>query len=295
MIVVGVDGSMTARAAVDWAAADAFRAHLPLRIVHAVDRMPYQVDRFGGSGGGSGGGIGGGSGGGDTLVREGQRVLREAVALARERQPSVEVTTRDIEGSPVAVLREQAERADEIVLGSRGLGGFAGTLLGSVSAQVAGQAHCPVVVVRGERRPRQGRIVAGVDDSPTSEPALAYAFQQADLRGSGLQVVHAFAPEIARDLDEVCAGRHRVVQKRLRAFRDRYPHLEVEEIVRFAHPVDALTAASAEADLVVVGSHGRGPFGVALLGSVSRGVLHHARCTVAVVRAPRADVPAQRT
>ncbi|MCK2217326.1 universal stress protein [Actinomadura sp. ATCC 31491] len=283
MIVVGVDGSLTARAAVDWAAGDAFRSHVPLRIVYAVDRSPYQIDRFPASGVS------------DTLVREGHRVLREAVALARERQPAVEVQTQDIEGAPAAVLREQAEHASEVVVGSRGLGGFAGTLLGSVSAHVAGQAPCPVVVVRGERRPRQGRIVVGVDDSPACEPALAYAFRQADLRGSKLRVVHAFAPEIARDLDEVRANQHRAVQRRLEAFRRGYPDVEVSEDIKFASPVEALTEASAEADLVVVGSHGRGPLGAALLGSVSRGVLHHARCTVAVVRAPQAGVPAQRT
>ncbi|GAA3222915.1 hypothetical protein GCM10020216_035490 [Nonomuraea helvata] len=144
MIIVGVDGSVASRAAVEWAADDALRMKEPLRIVHVVDRSPYQVGRY------SDIALP------DVLQREGQRVLREAEALVHERQPSIEVATQEAEGAPAVVLREQAKDATEIVVGSRGLGGFAGALLGSVSTHVAGHAHCPVVVVRGEHRPVRG-------------------------------------------------------------------------------------------------------------------------------------------
>ncbi|WP_223168221.1 universal stress protein [Nonomuraea sp. SYSU D8015] len=121
---------------------------------------------------------------------EGGEPLR---AIAASRWPStVEVETQNVEGTPAVVLREQAKDATELVVGSRGLGGFAGALLGSVSLHVTGHVHCPVVVVRGDLRPVRGEIVAGVDDSPECEPALAYAFQQAKLRGSTLRVVHAW-------------------------------------------------------------------------------------------------------
>ncbi|MGI5291914.1 universal stress protein [Nonomuraea polychroma] len=280
MIIVGVDGSPNARTAVEWAADDAFRMRLPLRIVHAVDRSPYQIGKYPNVALP------------DVLLGEGRRILDEAEALARERQPTVEVETRDIEGAPAVVLREQAMEAAEMVVGSRGLGGFAGALLGSVSMHVAGHVHCPVVVVRGELRPVRGEIVAGVDDSPECEPALAYAFEQAKLRGSALRVVHAwqlpvhaFAPEAAYDMDEVRAAQHRIVRDRVEALRKDYPEVRVVEEALSAHPVDALTDASERADLLVVGSHGRGALGSLLLGSVSRGVLHHAHCPVAVVRA----------
>ncbi|RSN04810.1 universal stress protein UspA [Nonomuraea sp. WAC 01424] len=280
MIVVGVDGSVAARAAVVWAANDAFRLRTPLRIVHAVDRTPYQIHRFATAWMP------------DMLMDEGQRILREAEALAHERQPSVEVTTLDVEGVPATVLRAQEKEATEIVLGSRGPSGFAGALLGSVSTNVAGHARCPVVVVRGEHQQVRGQVVAGVDDSPECEPALAHAFEQARLRGATLRVlhawqlpVHAFAPEAAYDLDEVRAAQHQVVAERVNGFAADYPEVNVLREAPTAHPVDALTAASDEADLLVVGSHGRGGLGSALLGSVSRGVLHHARCPVAVVRA----------
>ncbi|MDP4510057.1 universal stress protein [Nonomuraea turcica] len=280
MIIVGVDGSVTSRAAVEWAANDAFRMRVPLRIVHAVDRSPYQIGKYPNVALP------------DVLLSEGRRILREAEALARERQPAIEVETHNIEGAPAVVLREQAKGATELVVGSRGLGGFAGALLGSVSMHVAGHVHCPVVVVRGELRPVHGEVVAGVDDSPECEPALAYAFEQAKLRGSALRVVHAwqlpvhaFASEAAVDMDEVRTTQHQLVRDRVAALSKDYPEVRVIEEALSAHPVDALTDASERANLLVVGSHGRGALGSMLLGSVSRGVLHHARCPVAVVRA----------
>ncbi|MGW6505759.1 universal stress protein, partial [Nonomuraea angiospora] len=157
---------------------------------------------------------------------------------------------------------------------------------------VAGHVPCPVVVVRGARRPVFQEVVVGVDDSPQCEPALAYAFEQAKLRGSTLRVVHAwqlpvhaFAPEIAYDMDEIRTAQHQLVRDRVKIFSDDHPEVKVVEDVQSAHPVEALTDASERADLLVVGSHGRGAVGSMLLGSVSRGVLHHAHCPVAVVRA----------
>ncbi|MFI7229688.1 universal stress protein [Nonomuraea angiospora] len=280
MIIVGADGSENSRAALEWAADDAFRMRVPLRIVHAVDRSPYQIRKY------SIDDLP------DALRREGRRILCEAEVLVHERQLAVEVTTEDVEGSPAEVLREQAKDATEVVVGSRGLGGFAGALLGSVSMKVAGHVPCPVVVVRGERRPVFQEVVVGVDDSPQCEPALAYAFEQAKLRGSTLRVVHAwqlpvhaFAPEIAYDMDEIRTAQHQVVGDRVKLFSDDHPEVKVVEDVQSAHPVEALTDASERADLLVVGSHGRGAVGSMLLGSVSRGVLHHAHCPVAVVRA----------
>ncbi|MDP4510010.1 universal stress protein [Nonomuraea turcica] len=280
MIIVGVDGSVNSRAAVEWAANDACRMRVPLRVVYAMDGSWYQIGKYPDVGLP------------DVLLREGRRILREAEALVHERQPTVDVTTQQVEGTPTVVLREQAKDATEIVVGSRGLGGFAGALLGSVSTHVAGHTHCPVVVVRGEHRPPQGEVVIGVDDSPECEPALAYAFEQAQLQGAALRVlhawqlpVHAYAPAIAYDMDEVRTAQHQVVRNRLEALAKDYPQVKIIEDVHSAHPVEALTDASGRADLLVVGSHGRGAMGSVLLGSVSRGVLHHARCPVAVVRA----------
>ncbi|MFG1755064.1 universal stress protein [Streptosporangium sandarakinum] len=279
-VIVAVDGSPDAARAVRWAADDAFRRRLPLRLVHVVERGPYDIPRFSAPEWPG------------TLVVSGRRVLEEAENQARARQPTLEVTTELIEGSRTRSLCEQAADAAQIVLGSRGLGGFASALLGSVSTYVAGHVRCPVVVVRPGGEEYRREVVVGVDDSPQSDPALAYAFEQARARGCPLRAVHAwqlpvhaFAPDVTYDMDEVRRYQDRMVREKLTAWREKLPEVQVIEDVSSAHPVDALVEASADADLVVVGSRGMGTIGSAILGSVSRGVLHHARCPVAVVRA----------
>ncbi|NUP80431.1 MAG: universal stress protein, partial [Nonomuraea sp.] len=263
MIIVGVDGSAPGTAAVEWAADDAARTGAVLRIVHALDRQPYAVSRFPLYDRE------------ELLTRGAAKVLEEAEAAAKARQPALEVRTRLVEGTPAAVLQEQARQADELVIGNRGLGGFAGALLGSVTLRVAGQAPCPVVVVRAEPREPTGEIGIGVDDSDVCDPAIGYAFEQAGLRGATLRLihawqvpVHAFAPEIAYDVDEIRAAQQDVIRARTAGWRARYPEVRLVEDVQNAHPVDALTGTAC--DLLVVGSHGRGTIGSLLLGSVSR-------------------------
>ncbi|GAA3012750.1 universal stress protein [Streptosporangium longisporum] len=277
-IIAGTDGSTGATAAVEWAADDAARAGLPLRVVNAVYPRPSDVPRS----------IVLEE---DVITADARRVLAEAEATVRARRPFVEVSTALIEGPPPLVLRDQGQAAEEIVIGTRGLGGFAAAVLGSVSMHVAGHAHCPVVVVHPSAGPARDEITVGVDDSDACEPALAYAFHQAGLRGATLRAVHAwqlpvhaFAPEAAYAMDDIRAAQHVVVAERLAAWRQKYPGVDLVEDVRCAHPVDALVEASEGSDMLVVGSHGRGALSSLLLGSVSRGVLHHARCTVAVVR-----------
>ncbi|WP_084965766.1 universal stress protein [Thermoactinospora rubra] len=279
MIIVGVDGSPAAHAALDWAADDAVRVREPLRIVHVLDRMPYQIRRYPLVGWP------------DPLRKSAERILRDAVARVRARQPALEVKTELEEGVPAPAIRQLGKDATEVVLGTRGVGGFAGALLGSVSAYVAAHSHCPVVVVRPAQDVVYGEIVAGVDDSDNSAPALAYAFEQARLRGGTLRAIHAwqlpihaFTPDIPYDEEEIRRRQRQIIRERTAGLRERHPEVTVVEDARTAHPVEALCAASATADLVVVGSHGRGAVGSLLLGSVSRGALHHARCTVAVVR-----------
>ncbi|TKK84028.1 universal stress protein [Herbidospora galbida] len=278
-IVVGVDGSPATVAAIEWAADDAARTGLPLHVVFAVDRSPHEIPKFPSPGLE------------DALSRGAARVLDEAEKAARARQPGITVVTEQIEGRPADVLRRAAAEAAELVVGTRGMGGFAGAVVGSVSSHVAGHVPGPVVVVRHLPGPPTGEIVVGVDDSPAARPALAYAFEQARSRHSALRAVrawmepvHAYAPGILYDLEEIATAQHAVVAGLLDPWRERYPEIKVIEDVRLGHPVAALVDASAGADLLVVGSHGRGTVASALMGSVSRAVLHHAECPVAVVR-----------
>lgn len=189
------------------------------------------------------------------------------------------------------MLRSQTGDSAEVVIGAGGLGGFPGAVLGSVSTHVAGYAHGPVVVVRSGPDTAHGEVVVGLEDYHACGPALRYAFEQAMLRASTLRALyawqplaHAHIPESAHDLDEIHATQCRSAAVILRGWRQRYPQVPVIEDVRRAHPVDALVRASAQADLVVVGSQGRGAIGTVMLGSVTLGVLHGARSSVAVVR-----------
>lgn len=282
-IVVGVDGSVSATAAVEWAAQDAARKGVPLHIVCVVEPWPHSVaDLFPAT-----------PEVGDTLVHSAGRVLSEAETVARRHLPEGAVTTEMIEGHPAEVLREQGEKAAQIVLGSRGLGGFSGAVVGSVSGHVAGHTPGAVVVVRPDS-PAAAReeVVVGVDDSPQCDAALAYAFEQARLRGVPLRAVqawqipvHAYAPDITYGMDdEIRRAQREIVTGKLDRLTSENPAVEVINDFQAAHPVDALIKASENADLVVVGSHGRGAIGALLLGSVSRALLHHAHCPVAVVR-----------
>ncbi|MDP9862404.1 MULTISPECIES: universal stress protein [Streptosporangium] len=279
LVAAGTDGSPTATAAVRWAVDDASRRGLPLRIVHVVDSWPYGVAVFPPPDWP------------EFMTRAGEQVLAEAAGVAVERRPEVDVTTVLIEGAPVEALRDQAGAATELVIGSHGAGGFAGALLGSAVVHVAGHTSGAVVVVRGEEGGPHGEVVVGIDGSSGSEPALGFAFEQARLRGCMLRAVyawqvvaHAFTPESAYDVGEVRRAQRLVAAGQLAAWQERFPGVDVVQEVPHAHPVSALVDASARADLLVMGSHGRGAIRAIILGSVSRGVLHHAHCPVAVVR-----------
>ncbi|GGL58023.1 universal stress protein [Planomonospora parontospora subsp. antibiotica] len=278
MIVAGTDGSAVAGEAVRWAVDDAVRRRAPLRIVHAVDRRPYGVSGLSASGTA------------DSAARAGEGMLAEAARAAADRRPDAVVTTELIEGTPAVALRDEAAAAAELVVGSHGVGAVTGALLGSVPVCVAGHVDGAVVVVRPPTADPHGGIVVGIDDSDECGPALAFAFEQARLRGCPLRAVHArwtpspgFEPGTGRAEDEVrCA-----VTDRLAAWKEEFPAVTVTQDMTCAPPAAALVDASERAALLVVGSRGLGAVGSLLLGSVSRQVLHHARCPVAVVRQAR--------
>ncbi|MFF3667160.1 universal stress protein [Microtetraspora malaysiensis] len=282
-IVVGADGSPSAAAAVEWAADEAVRKELPLKVVHAVYHLPYVGATYVVPGLE------------DALTRAGRRFLEEAERLAWARHPDMDTSVALLDGPPGRVLAAQSAQASELVVGGRGRGGFVGMLLGSVSAHVAGHAAAPVVVVRPDYTPMRAEVVVGIDGSAECEPALGYAFEQARLLGCPLRAVYGWQlpSEISsgwfvRDSEDVQRMRDRLVMGALATWRATYPDVPADVKVIHDHPVTALVEASRDAALLVVGSRGRGAVGSAVLGSVSRGVLHHARCPVAVVRHPPA-------
>ncbi|MFO7251870.1 MAG: universal stress protein [Actinomycetes bacterium] len=282
MILVGVDGSRAGLAAVAWAAREAALRRMPLRVVHAIPAWALETGDEGPYAGVA------------RWMREGaETVLTGAVDRARREVPGLEVAAEPIPGDPRPALVKAAADAELLVVGNHGLGGFRGLLLGSVAQGVAGHAPCDVVVVRETATPARGEVVVGVDGSPSDEAVLRFAFAEASLRGAALRAVHAWRPFEYGGVplgpeDLAGEGRERrLLGEVLAGWGERYPDVAVVEETVQGHPVEVLRDASDGADLLVVGSHGHGELAGMILGSVSQGVLQHARCPVAVVRVRR--------
>ena len=289
-VVVGVDGSECSLQAVRWAAAEAARRHLPLRLV-AAHAWPA-----------------GGLIGDPGLGVDYRAVLRDVVlghlaaaaAAARQVASGLEVEQVEVTGFPESVLPAESARAEMVVLGDRGLGGFTGLLIGSVAVAVTAHAGRPVVVVRGPEpdlaAPLPEPVVVGVDGSPTSEAAVAFAFEEASLRRVPLVAVHVWQDRLVEavmapllDWDAIESDERQVLAERLAGWSSKYPDVQVRRLVARDRPARALVEESGRAQLVVVGSRGRGGLHGLLLGSVSQALLHHAHCPVAVVRPAGGD------
>ncbi|WP_263172467.1 universal stress protein [Streptomyces sp. SCSIO ZS0520] len=286
LVVVGVDGSATALAAVETAAQEAQWRGARLRLVYAFV-LPTLYAPLGPS----------------TLDAPGSglresvgRLLTEAEERAAGVAPDVQATQVLVEGDPLTVLEEQSRTADLVVVGSRGLGGFLGLIVGSTAVRLAARARCPVVVVR-EQVGGTGPILLGIDGSPAGAAAIDFAFAEAELRGAALRAVHCWttwnAPmpppqdesmPYANEPGALEAGEKRLLSEALAGRREKFPAVRVEPEVVRGGTREALIEASRSAQLLVVGARGRGGFTGLLLGSVSQAMLHHAHCTVAVAR-----------
>ncbi|MEU4669698.1 universal stress protein [Amycolatopsis sp. NPDC023774] len=284
VVLAGVDGSASARHAAVWAAEVAVRRGAVLRLVQAYVVPSPEV-----------------SGVAVTAVREGFRSRAESGVAEAEnavlaKWPSARIERAVVDGGRVGVLLRECANAEVVVLGSRGLGGFTGLLIGSTAVSLAAHAPCPVVVVRGRRPddppPAAGPVLVGLDGSPDSNDALGYACEEAVARGTALAAVHTWneiTPEGklrapgTRPQDVAATGRRRV-DEQLAPWREKFPDLTIDVVVVQGRPVRTLLELGADARLVVVGSRGRGGFTGMLLGSTSQALLVHSACPVAVVR-----------
>jgi nucleotide-binding universal stress UspA family protein len=284
-VLVGIDGSESSLNAVRWAAGEAARRAAPLRVVtafawqggRAVDRFEAGDDPH------------------EVMLGAAQRQLAEAAAVAAEVLPQKQVEPLPVGGLPIPVLQDQSRDAQLLVLGDRGYGAISGLLLGSVAAAMAADAGCPVVLVRSQEgepvADRERPVVVGVDGSPLSEAALAFAYEQASVRGVPLIAVHAWwdwigDPKVAPVLDwgALQNEAEEVLAERLAGWAEKYPDVRVHRRVVRDRPAHALVEESRRAQLVVVGARGRGGATGLLLGSVSHKVLHRSHCSIAVVR-----------
>ena len=288
-VLVGVDGSESSLQAVRWAAREASRRRAPLRLVAAVGwvDVPHQY---------------GDSRTGpdlrEVMLRQRGVHLTEAAQAAMDAVPGQEPEQEVLEGFPIPRLVDESRAAQLVVIGDRGLGGVAGLLVGSVAFALAAQGGCPVVVVRGRADATGGPVVVGIDGSPVSEAALAFAYEAAALRSAPLLAVHAWRELFidpvtlaSLDWDAVEQEAQAELAERLAGWREKYPDVDVQRLVVRDRPARVLVEQSAQAQLVVVGSRGRGGAAGLVLGSVSHAVLHRADCPVVIVRT---DVEAAR-
>ncbi|MFD4975678.1 universal stress protein [Streptomyces sp. NPDC058424] len=293
-VIVGVDGSAESLAAVEWAAREAVRRDRPLRLVHARNWTRSHTE----------------SESANAAQRHvARRTLRQAEEHIRGSVPDVRLTDEQVEGPATAALLKATEQAELLVLGSRGLSGFTGVLVGSVAQGVVATAPRPVVLVRageeaedehfpaddGSPSTRTGfrDVVLGIDLADACDEVIEFAFEAARLRHARLRVVYAWQPPSAISLgpgdiglinDPAQAEEWRnFLSTLLRVWRDKYPGTEVLETVVEGKASTVLVRAASAASLLVVGRRLSERPTVPRIGPVTHAAVHHVRCPLAVV------------
>ncbi|ARP73374.1 stress-inducible protein [Streptomyces pluripotens] len=297
-ITAGLDGSPESLAAADWAAREALLRDTPLHLVHALRREPDTHPPAGGTP----------QPPQDPGVQDqrADRLLRETAATLARNHPGLQIITDHVPGEPAPALLEAAEEADLLVLGSRGLGGVARFLVGSVVLAVMTGSRRPVVVVRDGLRaedehqpgtPGTGAesfrdVVLGLGSAAPDDAVIGFAFDAAARRGARLRVVRGWSPDQPQDGDgdlsaelhaELTGDTQRALSEVLDPWRNKFPGVEVVEQAVIGKAGSHLVEASHDASLVVVGRRRRRtPAGTAI-GPVTHAVLHHGGAPVAVV------------
>jgi nucleotide-binding universal stress UspA family protein len=215
------------------------------------------------------------------------RSLAVAIERVGEVAQGLTIETDLLSGPPAAAVTDCGHDASMLVLGARGSGGFGAMMLGSVSRHCATHAPCPVVVVREETTAVQREVAVGIRDPQDAQGALAFAFEEAALRGAELLVVHAWAwippglrtrTDSLYDPEVMSLAVREQLKDVLSAWQEKYPAVKVIPDVMHAHPARVLAGLSARSDLVVIGRH----TGLSL-GSIRNVVLGHAHGPVAII------------
>ncbi|MHC0429810.1 universal stress protein [Streptomyces sp. O3] len=285
-LVVGVDGSDASLSAADWAAAEAVRLDLPLRILYASAWEWYEGPVVPAWGVGS-------RPAGQALS---ERITTKAVERVRARAPGLTATAEVRPEGAVDALLEEGRSAEAVVVGSRGHGELAGLLLGSVSLAVAARSHCPVIVVRGDQQAleaRHERVLLGIGDHDVDSSAVDFAFREAAARDCELDVVRAWRgpvpePPYSPMLFSSSIGHEEgraaeLLEKAVETAAHAHPGVRLRRTTAEGPARKVLVERSAAADLLIVGARRRHALVGMELGRVAHRVLHHAACPVAVV------------
>ncbi|MFZ3573038.1 universal stress protein [Streptomyces sp. BH097] len=290
-IVVGVDGSRESTAAAHWAAREALRRGLPLRLVHAWEGLPEP--------------------GAEVTLPElrapqywARRALRSVSAQLLGSYPKLYVSTEQVKLSPVPALLDESAAAELLVLGSQGLGSVSGVLAGSVALAAAARTECPLVLVRAaytqdsERLPFGGAagargpsrdVMLALDLRQPSGTVAEFAFHAAELRNAPLRVVHVWHVPLRQGLvgrDERAAAKERAesgLAAAMGVWRSKFPKVPVNEVVVEGRPAHHVPRAAAGAGLLVVGRRPRPAAPGPHSGAVTHAAIHHVGCPVAVV------------
>ena len=289
-VVAGLDGSRESLAAADWAAREALRRGLPLRLVHAYEGLSSDASELPEL---------------DAPRYWARRILRGAMDRINEQYPQVSQSADQIARPAAEALVRAGGQAELLVLGSRAFSGFGGFMAGSVALATVAHVKRPVVLVRADQTPADERVpdaegrpsarepyrevVVGVDTTHPCEEVLAFAFESAALRNAPLRVVHTWQPSRLPGPggEEVNAAAKKAAEQELaamvRPWRKKFPTVEVHERVEDGHPAQQLLHSTTEAGLLVVGRKTRpGRIGTHT-GPVAHAMMHRVRCPVAIV------------
>jgi nucleotide-binding universal stress UspA family protein len=287
---VGVDGSTAALGAVRWAAHDAALRNVPLTVVHVVNDPVKEWSQVPAP----------------AALRQWQEkraceFITSAIKVAEESTGElrpVQIDSKVLHAATIPTLVDLSKEAEMVVVGYRGHGGtVVRNFLGSVSSGLVYHAHCPIAVIHGEEPlvtdVARAPVLVGIDGSPASEAATAIAFEEASRRGVGLIALHAWTDMRVSDFKEVfpnfdweagLSDEEETLAERLAGWRERYPDVGISRRIEVGEPARWLVEASERAQLLVIGSHGRGGFAGTLLGSVGAAVVNRARIPVIVAR-----------
>ncbi|WP_433618697.1 universal stress protein [Dactylosporangium sp. CA-139114] len=284
MVVVGVDGGEPSLLAARWAAAEAVRRGVPLRVLLTYHwRVPLTAFEPAGEFA-------------EAAQWFADRSVTQVARQVSAAEPEADVRPLALPGHPAEMLLQAGDDAGLLVVGTRGRHAATGAVLGSVSQQVAVHASCPVAVVRGRADPA-GDVLVGVDGSGPSGLALVLAFGEARQRGCGLTAVRVVesplvpppvgAPPVLYDAAEVQRVLAEQAVAQVAEAGRRCPDVRWECHGVHGDAADVLVERSQRAQLVVVGSRGHGGFTGLLLGSVGLRLLHRAHCPVLIAHARR--------